>query len=120
VSLPQIVHICFVRQRSFFVTLLLACLAAAVAVTFTLPKLYQATATLAVGQQRGITEDEVIADVDEARARTYAELLRTPAVAEAVATRVHVPAAEVAKRTSFEPVTGTALVRVTANGPTPQ
>lgn len=117
-SLPHIVHICLVRQRWFFFTVLASCLAATVVVTFTLPKLYRATATLAVGQQRGITQEEALADVDEARARTYAELLRTPAVAEAVAARFHAAPEAVAQRASFEAVTGTKLVRVTASGAT--
>jgi capsular exopolysaccharide synthesis family protein len=118
VSLPQIVHICLVRQRVFFLTILLASLLVAAAVTFALPAQYRATATLAVGQQRAITQDDAAAQADEAQARTYADVLRTPAVTHAVARQFGVAPGEVVKRTSAEAVTGTKLIRVTATGST--
>jgi capsular exopolysaccharide synthesis family protein len=119
-SLPQIVHICIVRQRLFFLTILAASLVVATAVTFALPKQYRTTATLAVGQQRGITQDDAVVEVDEAQARTYAEVLRTSAVTQAVANQFHATAGQVADRASVDAVTGTKLIRIAATGSTPR
>jgi uncharacterized protein involved in exopolysaccharide biosynthesis len=72
------------RRRLFLVTTLL-CLAAVVAVTFSLPKQYDATATLFVGE-RAADGNALALDtgVGEQLSRTFTTLAAQPTVADEV------------------------------------
>ncbi|MBA2580072.1 MAG: polysaccharide biosynthesis tyrosine autokinase [Thermoleophilaceae bacterium] len=110
------------RAKLLFVLTLLACLGAVVAVTLSLPKTYQATATLLVGLNKG-ADKAVTYDVNlgEQLTRTYATLAANPNVAEAARGRLKLstPPQELLQRMSFAPVERTQLLQIRAEGRSP-
>jgi capsular exopolysaccharide synthesis family protein len=120
-SVPQMVHVCLVRQRKLFLVTLLATLAAVVGVTLALPDVYRSTATLIVGD-RTVQDGDARADEIEALARTYAQLLETPAITSATLRRLPpgTDAGSLESQTSFEAVTGTRLLRIRAEDRRPE
>lgn len=120
-TLQKILAICLRRQRGVFVLTLLVALSAIVGMTLSLPKVYEATATVEVGSRVGAAEEAPRTEDLEAVTRTYAELLETPAVADIVVQRLPFETSRGAldDATSFEAVPGTALLRVVAESTQP-
>lgn len=113
-SLVEFVNVLLVKHRRVFVTVLVLTFGAAAAVTFSLPKEYESTATLFVGENRPVATGANSVPLDEVLSQTYRELLGTPAIAREVAPRVHMPAGELSGKMSFTIATGTHLINVTA------
>jgi capsular exopolysaccharide synthesis family protein len=115
-SIPHLVHVLFVRQRRVFVAVFLAVVAATAAVTFSLPKQYKATATLFVGENRPISTGANAVQLDEVLSQTYAKLLDTHQVAEAVVRAL--PFSTTVKslygKLDFTVVNGTRLIEINA------
>ena len=111
------------RRRWMFLVTTAVCVAALVAVTLALPKRYDATATLFVGEQD--TRGDALAldtGVGEQLARTYTTLAAQPSVADLV--RARMPSAgtrdALLERMTFAPVERTQLLQITARDDTPQ
>lgn len=121
-TLQQLVHILFVRQRMVLIVVFVAALGAATAVTFTREDEYDASATLFVGENRPATTGVSAVQLDEVLAQTYAELLDTSAVARDVAHNLPVPGTteDLAGVFDFEVLTGTNLIEITATDQDPQ
>jgi len=119
-SLTQLLE-AFSRQRSLFFVVLIAALIGSVLYTLSLPTLYSTTATLFVGENRPITTGATAVQLDEVLARTYAELLDTATVrAKAVeALPFKSTAQQVDDSVGFEVLTGTRLIEITAEDPSP-
>jgi len=62
------------RNRLIFVATFLACLAAVIVVTFSLPKAYRSTATLFVGDEQTAKALEFNPTLGESLTRTYSTL----------------------------------------------
>jgi capsular exopolysaccharide synthesis family protein len=118
VSVDQLVSILWRRRLSFLLAFV-ACVAAVVAVTLSLAKTYQATATLFVGSTK--VSSYVDTTLIEQHVRTFATLAANPDTADAVVPRlpVHMTRTELLKRMSFAPVERTQLLQVTAEGASP-
>jgi capsular exopolysaccharide synthesis family protein len=115
-SIPHLVHVLFTRQRRVFFAVFLAVVGATVGVTLTLPKQYTAKATLFVGENRPISTGANAVQLDEVLSQTYAKLLDTHQVAEAV---VHaLPFSTSVKslygKLDFNVVNGTRLIEINA------
>jgi tyrosine-protein kinase len=106
------------RRRLLFGAAFLACLAAIVAVTFSLPKTYRATATLYVGDEQTNRALEFNSTLGEALTRTYSTLAGNPNVANNVLERLplNLSRTELLKRMSFAPVERTQLLQISAEG----
>src|SRR3712207_5755214 len=78
-----------IRRRGVFALTALACFAATVALTLTLPPRYDATATLFVGERES-NEGTLAFDtnVGEQLSRTYTTLAAQPGMADAVRARL--------------------------------
>jgi capsular exopolysaccharide synthesis family protein len=111
------------RRRLLFLMVTAAALGAIVAVTLALPKRYDATATLFVGERQS-TGDALAFDtnIGEQLARTYTTLAAQPSVADAV--RTHVPGvpsrSALLERMTFAPVERTQLLQISARGSSPE
>lgn len=110
------------RRRLLFVLTFALSVAAVVAITLSLPKTYQATATLFVGTEPGV---DVTAAFDttlgEQLVRTYTTLASNPNVADDVRRRVPggLSRAALLGRMSFAPIERTRLLEITAQDSTP-
>lgn len=121
-SLQHLFHVLFVRQRTIVLVVFCAAFAAVVLVTFTRQDEYDASATLFVGENRPVTTGATAVQLDEVLAQTYAELLDTGAVAREVARDLPFPATaeDLAGDFTFEVLTGTNLIEITATADDPQ
>jgi capsular exopolysaccharide synthesis family protein len=117
VSLVQIANILFVRQRRILIAVFLVVLAAVAVLTFVLPKRYEATATLVVGENRAISTGATAVQLDEVLAETYAELLGSSVVARQVASALPFPTepGDIDEKFNFEVLTGTRLIEIRAS-----
>lgn len=113
---PRLFELVVTRQRRVFavvaaVAFLLACI-----VTFALPKVYRADATLFVGANRSITAGAGAVQLDEQLARTYVSLVRTPAVSEGVSQALpfHPDPSSLDGNLDVEVTSGTRLIRLRA------
>ena len=106
------------RRRLLFAASFLACLAAIVIVTLSLPKAYRATATLYVGDEQTNKALEFNSSLGETLTRTYSTLAGNPNVADQVLQRLPLDMSqtELLKRMSFAPVERTQLLQVSAEG----
>jgi capsular exopolysaccharide synthesis family protein len=106
------------RNRLIFVATFLACLAAVIVVTFSLPKAYRATATLFVGDEQTAKALEFNPTLGESLTRTYSTLAANPNVANSVLARLplKLTRAELLSRMSFAPVERTQLLQISAEG----
>jgi polysaccharide biosynthesis transport protein len=106
------------RNRLIFVATFIACLISVVAVTFSLPRAYRATATLFVGDERTARALEFNPTLGESLTRTYSTLAANPNVANAVLARlpIELSGSELLKRMSFTPVERTQLLQISAEG----
>lgn len=121
-SLQQLFHVLFVRQRTIVLVVFCAAFAAVALVTFTRQDEYDASATLFVGENRPVTTGATAVQLDEVLAQTYAELLDTGAVARDVARELPFAATadDLAGHFTFEVLTGTNLIEITATDEEPQ
>lgn len=121
-TLVETLRTLFVRQRAVFLAVFLAASTAAVITTLFLPEKYRATAMLLVGTDRPISTGVNTVPLDAVLSRTYAELLSTGSVAREVARQLppDADARRLPRKMSFEVVTGTNLVKVTATESTPE
>src|SRR2546423_15455307 len=113
-GLREALELLLVRERRVFLTVLIVSFAAAALVTFLLPKQYEATATLFVGDNRPVATGANSVPLDEVLAQTYRELLATPQIAARVAKQLRLPESTVSNAVSFDIATGTHLIKVTA------
>ena len=120
-SLEQIA-IALWRDRLLFAVTLIVSVAAVIAITFSLPKRYEATATLYVGVGKQVDESLAFdTALGEQLARTYTSLAANPNVAEEVLRRSdeRMTRFELQERMSFAPVERTQLLEITAQGGSP-
>lgn len=118
-TLVQFVDVLFVKQRRVFLAVLIVVLAAAAALTFALPKEYDATATLFVGDNRPVATGANSVPLDQVLAQSYRDLLGTPTTRAGVARRLGVPEGRLGGTASFSIATGTHLIRITGTAHTP-
>jgi polysaccharide biosynthesis transport protein len=119
---PEQVFSVLWHRRWLFLAATALCLAVVVAVTLLLPKRYDATATLYVGERdtagRAVTVDT---GIGEQLARTYTTLAAQPSVADAVVRSLPRPMTREAllDRMTFAPVERTQLLQITAGDDSP-
>jgi len=115
----QFVRILWRRRWAFVLTSLLV-LAGAAAVTYALPKVYSTPAFLLVSSSRAATNDYEATQANQVLTKTYAELLQTRNVADAVAPALpyRTTGAAVEAAVEIAPVSGTQLIRIDAEGST--
>ena len=113
-SLVRLSELFFVRHRRTFLLVFLAAFAAAVAVTYSLPERYRATATLVVGENRPLATGATSVQLDEVLTRTYASLLETSGVERDVLRALPFPLqqGDLSGRVEFEVVSATRLIRI--------
>ena len=118
-TLVELWNVLFVKQRRFFLLVLFVALAAAGAASFLLPRRYDATATLFIGESRPASTGGQSVPLDDVRAQTYRELLSTPAIrqeaAREIARRGHAFAGDI----NFDISAGTHLIGITATDSDP-
>lgn len=117
---PRLLELVLVRQRRVFALVALVAFVLAGIVTFALPKIYRADATLFVGANRSAAEG-ADAQLDDQLARTYVSLLRTPAVTDAVARSVPFvgDGAALDDKVDIEVTSGTRLIRLSVSDRSP-
>jgi tyrosine-protein kinase len=117
-SLDQIIGVLWRRRLTFFVTAV-ACIAAVVAVTLTLPKTYRATASLLAGTPKS---NFATTDLLNQITRTYATLAANPNVADSVALRLPFAMTrdQLANAISVTPVESTQLIEISAESHSPR
>jgi capsular polysaccharide biosynthesis protein len=120
VSADQLLITLWRRKWIVLLTVLVATVATYV-VSRQLPKVYEAQATLFVGNRADAGNDFEAIQSGQVLARTYAELIQSENVAAQVAEALpgDETAAEILDRTSFSPISDTQLLVVSAEGDTP-
>ena len=120
-SADQLLITLWRRKWIVILTVLVATVATYV-VSRQLPKVYEAEATLFVGNRSGSANDFEAIQSAQVLARTYAELIQSDNVADRVAEALpgDESAAEILERTSFRPISDTQLLVVEAEGDTPE
>jgi capsular exopolysaccharide synthesis family protein len=111
------------RRWKLFLAVAVLCLGAVTAVTFTLAKRYQATATIYVGTTKDVGEALAVdSAVGERLTRTFTALSSNPNVVDAVVARLpyDVTRTQVLARMSFAPVERTQLLEVRAEESSPR
>jgi capsular exopolysaccharide synthesis family protein len=109
----------FWRRRLTILAAIGVAVAVAVAVSSSLPRIYQATATLVVAQD---VESQTFDSVQAAQvtARSYTTLLQSRRLAADVAGRIGGRVGDVASSVSFEAVPETQLIRIVAEDQSPE
>jgi len=120
-SLVQLFNVLWRRQRLTFLLVFASVMVAAVVVIASMEKQYEATATLFVGENRPISTGADAVQLDEVLASTYAELLDSSNVAGAVIAELPFKPTktELEDQISFEVITGTRLIRISALSESP-
>ena len=113
-TLVQLRDVLLQRQRRTVVAVFLVAFVAGLIVIALLPKQYEATATLFVGENRPISTGASAVQLDEVLARSYAELLQSPSIAREVGEALDPPASvsDLEDSVSFEVLTGTRLIDI--------
>lgn len=113
-TLVQLRDVLFQRQRRTVVAVFLAAFLAGLIVIALLPKEYESTATLFVGENRPISTGASAVQLDEVLARSYAELLESPSVSRQVGASLDPPAdvSDLEDKVNFEVLTGTRLIDI--------
>ncbi len=113
-TLVQLRDVLLQRQRRTVVAVFLVAFVAGLIVIALLPKQYEATSTLFVGENRPISTGASAVQLDEVLARSYAELLQSPAIAREVGEALDPPASvsDLEDSVSFEVITGTRLIDI--------
>jgi polysaccharide biosynthesis transport protein len=109
------------QRRWLFLLTALVAIAIVVAVTLTLPKRYDATATLYVGERGQDSSLALDSGIAEELSRTYTTLAAQPSVADEVVRRLGdgTTRAELLNRMTFAPVERTQLLQLTARSDSP-
>jgi capsular exopolysaccharide synthesis family protein len=117
VTLKDVVEILWRRQRRVFIAVFVAAMAVVALITFTLPKVYETSATLFVGENRPISSAAEAVQLDEVLAASYAELLGTTEMERKVADALpfELDPDELEGKVSFGVITGTRLVEIVAS-----
>ena len=120
-SADQLLITLWKRKWIVILTVLIATLATYV-VSRSLPKVYEAEATLFVGNQSNASNDFEAIQSAQVLARTYAELIQSENVADLVAEELpgDETAGELLGRMSFSPISDTQLLVVSAEGDSPE
>jgi capsular exopolysaccharide synthesis family protein len=115
-TLVQLRDVLLKRQWRTIVAVFAAAFLAGLLVIALLPREYEATATLFVGENRPISTGASAVQLDEVLARSYAELLGSGAVTRAVGESLEPPmdASDLEEKVSFEVLTGTRLIEISA------
>lgn len=110
------------RRRGTFLLAFVAVMAAAAAVTFSLPKVYSAVAYLWVTPGNQARSDFEATQTSQVLTRTYAELLQTRPVADAVAAKLPYEAtgSELQGSVKASPVSQSQLLSVEAEAESPR
>ena len=110
------------RRRVTFLATFAVTLAAAAAVTFSLPKVYSTVAYLLVSPSQTAGSEFERTQVSQALIKTYAELIQTRNVADAVARALPFPSSgrELERTLQVSPVAESQLLEITAEGPSPE
>jgi len=118
-SADQLPRVLWRRRLSFLATFALV-LGAAAAVTFALPEVYSAETFVLVSATRLPTNDFEATQSNQVLTKTYAELLQTRNVADAVAASLPYRSSgkDVQGAVDIAPVSGTQLIRIGAEGST--
>jgi len=113
-TLVQLRDVLLQRQRRTVVAVFLIAFLTGLVVIALLPKEYEATATLFVGENRPISTGASAVQLDEVLARSYAELLQSPSIAREVGEALDPPASvsHLEGNVSFEVLTGTRLIDI--------
>jgi tyrosine-protein kinase len=121
VSADQLLITLWRRKWIVILTVLVATVATYV-VSRQLPKVYEAEATLFVGNRSDSANDFEAIQSAQVLARTYAELIQSQNVADQVADALpgDESASEILDRMSFRPISDTQLLVVEAEGDTPE
>lgn len=108
------------RQRLLVLGLFLLIVGGTAVLSKSLPKVYSSTSTLLSLASEEQTFDSVQAG--QSLARSYADIIESPLIARLVAQRLRRPqdVEEIARSASFEPLTETQLLKVTAEGRDPE
>lgn len=107
------------RRRWLVLATFLAVILAAAVVSKTLDKVYSTSATLLVALGSDTPSFDSV-QASQAIARSYADIIDSPNIADRVAGRVGATRSEVLAATRFEVIPETQLLKVTAQGPTPE
>ncbi|HEU4449421.1 MAG TPA: polysaccharide biosynthesis tyrosine autokinase [Gaiellaceae bacterium] len=109
------------RRKWIVLLTVLVATAATYVVSRGLPKVYEAEATLFVGNRSDAASDFEAIQSAQVLARTYAELIQSRNVADQVADELggEESAEDILDRTSFRPISDTQLLLVEAEGDTP-
>lgn len=106
------------RRRAAFLFAFVACVAAVVAVTLSLPPTYESSATLYVGVQGSSEEPAAVLDTSQGEqlTRTFTALASNPATADAALERVggRLNRTELLEKLAFAPIERTQLLQITA------
>ena len=115
-TLVQLRDVLLKRQWRTIAAVFTAAFLAGLLVIALLPKEYEATATLFVGENRPISTGASAVQLDEVLARSYAELLGSGAVTRAVGEALEPPMdpSDLEEKVSFEVLTGTRLIEISA------
>ena len=122
-SLNQVRQVLLLRQTRTFALVFLVAFLAATLVTLTTERQYGATASLFVGENRPVSQGANAVQLDDVLARTYVEVLQTPAirrkVTAALGDEAPISPANLKSRVSVDFLTGTHLIQITAFDPSP-
>jgi len=106
------------RQRWLILGVFLAIVVATAVISKALPKVYASTGTLIAVAGKEQTFDSVQAG--QALARSYADVIDSPIIAQRVAQRLGKKPSEIKDAASFEPLTETQLLKITAEAGNPE
>ena len=110
------------RWRLTFLLTFLLVMASVAAATFALPKVYGSSAYLWVTSVRQTASDFEATQTNQVLNKTYAELLQTPGVADAVAAELpfRMTGGQVSESVSIAPITQSQLIRISTEASTAQ
>lgn len=120
-STDQILTVLWRRRLTVLITFLLT-LGAVAAITFSLPKVYSSTAYMWVTPSKEQGDDFAAAQVSQVLTKTYAELLQTRGIADAVARELASAKSgdELLASVTVAPIPDSQLLEITADGSSPE
>jgi succinoglycan biosynthesis transport protein ExoP len=115
-SIDRIFGVLWRRRWTFALTFAL-CLATVVAVTFSLPRVYETRSYLLVASSRQASSDYEATQTNQVLSKTYAELLQTRNVANTVAAQLpfSISGAELQESVRVKPISQSQLIAITAS-----
>ena len=120
-STDQILTVLWRRRLTVLITFLLT-LGAVAAITFSLPKVYSSTAYMWVTPSKEQGDDFAATQVSQVLTKTYAELLQTRGIADAVARELASgkTGEELLGSVTVAPIPDSQLLEITADGSSPE